>query len=263
MKKHLSFCRRLMFAISVPLLIVFVMAGPAMAHFPWINLSDYTQDAGANMKVTIAYGHHYPLDGFLHKDGVESVTLIGPGKDTPKITYTSDLELQSEEALSREGAYLVTAQQKSGYYTKTTHGAKKTSKKGLDGVIRCSRSHKCMKAIANVGKKGGPVDMEVGQSLEIIPLKNPIDLKAGDYMPIRVIADGKPFSGDVLATYAGFSTDKNTFAYATKTDIEGRGRIRILQPGIWLVKVQREVPYPDASECDVESYVGTLTFSVE
>jgi uncharacterized GH25 family protein len=252
-----------MFAISAPLLIVFVMAGPAMAHFPWINLSDYTPDAGANLKVTIGYGHQYLLDGFLDKDGVASVTLIGPGKDAPKIAYTSDLEMQPEEALSREGAYLVAALQKSGYYTKTTRGAKRTSKKGLDGVIRCSRSHKCMKAIANVGKGGGPVDMKVGQPLEIIPLKNPMDLKAGDYMPIRVIADGKPFKGDVLATYAGFSTDKNTFAYATKTDKDGQGRIRILQPGIWLVKVQREVPYPDATECDVESYVGTLTFAVE
>ena len=260
MKKQFSYVRNLV--TGTLLLTGLIVAGPVQAHFPWINLSDYTPDNGANLNLTVNYGHHYPLDGFLKKEDVESVELTCTNSKAPAIVHTSDLELQSEEALSQEGAYIVSALQKSGYYTKTTSGSVKTSKKGVDGVIRCSRSHKCMKAIANVGK-GGAVDTVVGHPLEIVPLENPINLKAGDYLPIRVIADGEPYSGDVLATYAGFSTDNNTFAYATKTDKEGLGRIRILQPGIWLIKVTREVPYADTTECDVESYVGTLTFAVE
>jgi len=260
MKKKLHMSKALI--IGALLLATLLLPLNAYAHFPWINLTDYTPDKGAALNLTIGWGHHYPLDGFLKQDALETITLIGPDKDTPKIIPTSEVELQSETSLSREGTYIVAAQRKAGFYTKTALGGKSVSKKGLKGVIRCSYSHMCMKAVANVGK-GGRADMVVGQPIEIIPLENPSNLRAGEYLPIRVVADGKPYDGDVFATYAGFSTKKNTFAYATKTDKKGEARIKILQSGIWLVKVSHEIPYTDPEQCDIQSYVGTLTFMVE
>lgn len=234
----------------------------AHAHFPWVNLTDYTPDKGAGLSLTIGWGHHYPLGGFLKESALEDISLIGPGKTTPKIIYSSEVELHSERGLSQEGTYIVAAQRKAGFYTKTAQGGKHRSKKGLDNVIRCSYSHMCMKAVANVGK-GTQVDTVVGHPIEIIPLKNPVDLKAGDYLCIRVLLDGKPYLGEVFATYMGFSTDKNTFAYATTTDKKGLARIRILEQGIWMIKVAHEVPFPDPQECDVHSYIGTLTLKVD
>ena len=234
----------------------------AHAHFPWVNLTDYTPDKGAGLSLTIGWGHHYPLGGFLKESALEDISLIGPGKTTSKIIYNSEVELQSERGLSQEGTYIVAAQRKAGFYTKTAQGGKPISKKGLDDVIRCSYSHMCMKAVANVGK-GTQVDTVVGHPIEIIPLQNPVNLKAGDYLPIRVLLDGKPYSGDVFATYMGFSTEKNTFAYATTTDKKGHARIRILEQGIWMIKVAHQIPFPDPQECDVQSYIGTLTLKVE
>lgn len=249
--------------IIVALLLATVLLPlTAHAHCSWIQLTDYTPEKGAPLNLIIGWGHRYPVDGFLKEDALKAVTLIGPEKDAPKIVRTSEVELQSETSLTREGTYLVVAQRKAGFYSKTAHGGKSVSKKGLKDVIRCSYSHMCMKAVANVGK-AGRADMVVGQPIEIIPIENPANLRAGDYLPIRVVADGKPYRGEVLATYAGFSTDKDTFAYATKTDKQGEARIKILQSGIWLVKVCREIPYPDPAECDIQSYVGTLTFKVE
>jgi uncharacterized GH25 family protein len=248
--------------IGALLLATLILPLAAYAHYPWINLTDYTPDKGAALNLTIGWGHHYPLDGFLKEDALESITLIGPGKDAPKIFHTSEVELKSETSLSQEGTYLVAAQRKAGFYTKTAQGGKSVSKKGLNDVIACSYSLMCMKAVANVGK-GTQADTVVGHPIEIIPLQNPANLKAGDYLPIRVLFDGKPYSGDVFATYMGFSTDKNTFAYATTTDKKGHGRIRILQQGIWLIKVAHTIPFPDPNECDVRSYVATLTLEVE
>lgn len=54
----------------------------------------------------------------------------------------------------------------------------------------------------------------------------------GDSLHLQVLFDGKPFSGEVFATYAGFSNDEGTFAYATSTDKKGNARIRILHQGI-------------------------------
>ena len=243
-------------------LAIFLMTSTAQAHFPWINLADYTPNQGATVNLTIGNGHQYPFDGFLKMDALESITLIGPGAKAPAVKAVSDLELQTEEGLSQEGAYIVAAVQKPGYYTKTTQGTKRTSKKGLSGVISSSHSQKCMKAVLNLGK-GGRVDKVLGHAIEIVPLENPGNLKIGDYLPIRVLAEGKPISTDVLATYAGFSTDKSTFAYATRTDREGQGRIRILHPGIWLIKVSHERPCTDLSECDMEKFTTSLTFAVD
>jgi uncharacterized GH25 family protein len=248
--------------LGIFLMVTLIAPVAAHAHFPWINLTDYTPDQGAAMNLVIGWGHHYPLDGFLKKDALENIVLIGPEKDAPKIIYTSEVELQSEKSLSREGTYIVAAQRKAGFYTKTAYGGKSVSKKGLKDVIRCSYSHMCMKAVANVGK-GGRADTIVGQPIEIIPLENPGNLRAGDYLPIRVVVDGKPFSGEVLATYVGFSAEKNTFAYATTTNKRGEARIKLLQSGVWLVKVSHEIPYANPEECDIQSYVGTLTFMVE
>lgn len=244
------------------LLALFFAPLTAHAHFPWITLTDFTPQKGASLLMTIGWGHHYPLGGFLKENALKDIVLIGPGKNTPNIIYTSEVELQSESGLSREGTYIVAAQRKAGFYTKTAQGGKPMSKKGLDNVIRCSFSHMCMKAVANVGK-GTQADAVVGHPLEIIPLKNPVDLRTGDYLPIRVLLNGKPYHGEVFATYAGFSTDKNTFAYATATDKKGQARIRILQQGIWMMKVAYEVPYPDPQECDVQSYIATLTLKVD
>jgi uncharacterized GH25 family protein len=244
------------------LLALLLFPFAAHAHFPWINLTDYTPDKGSGLSLTIGWGHHYPLDGFLKENALEDITLIGPDKTTPKIVYNSEVELQSESGLSQEGTYIVAAQRKAGFYTKTAQGGKRRFKKGLDDVIRCSYSHMCMKAVANVGK-GTQVDTVVGHPIEIVPLQNPANLKVGDYLPIRVLLDGKPCSSEVFATYMGFSTEKNTFAYATKTDKKGHARIRILQHGIWMIKVAHESPFPDPQECDVQSYIGTLTLKVD
>lgn len=173
------------------------------------------------------------------------------------------MEFQSEESISKPGAYIVAAKRKAGFYTKTTEGGKRRSKKGLKNVIKCSHSHMCTKAVVNVGEKGGEVDTRIGHPIEIIPLANPADLRVGDYLPVQVLLKGKPFKGEIYATYVGFSTEKNTFAYATSTNKKGKGKIKILHSGVWMIKADHEEPYPDQSECDVESFVTTLTFEVK
>jgi uncharacterized GH25 family protein len=260
MKKTILKNNSKVFCVSIFTLIFF--CAPVYAHYPWINITDYTPEAGSILEMTIGWGHTYPLAGFLKKDSVESLKIMGHGKTNPKLTFVSDLEIESEESISEPGAYIIAATRKAGFYTKTTQGGKRCSKKNLKNVISCSFSHMCMKAIVNVGEKTGNVDVNAGHPMEIIPLKNPIELRAGDYMPVQVLCNGKPFQGDIFATFAGFSTEKGAFAYACKTDKQGKGKIKILQPGVWMIKASHEEPYADKTECDMESFVATLTFEI-
>lgn len=252
--------------ITVVFFIIWFIAltpGRSSAHFPWINVEDFSPDQGSNLSVTIGYGHAYPFAGFLAKDKVERLTLKGPGKKAPEILFKSDLEIKSSESLSEPGVYVLSASKKPGFYTKTTEGGKQTSRKGLTNVLKCSYSHNFMKAIVNVGDGPGRVDEPLGHVIEIIPMKNPKTLHAGDTLPVKILYKGKPWAGEISATYAGFSTEKDVWAQKVKTDKDGVGKIQLKHGGYWLFKVAHDEKYPDPSECDNESYIASLTFELK
>ena len=254
---------RMLQVVSISIFAVVCLCTQAYAHYPWINLADYTPEAGRSLKLTIGWGHSFPLDGFLTKDALETIYVLDSTGKKMTLEASSALEFQSEESIGEPGAYIVAAKRKAGFYTKTTEGGKRRSKKGLKNVIKCYHSHNCMKAVANVGEGKGKVNARIGHPIEIIPLVNPGDLRAGDYLPVQVLLKGKPFKGKIYATYVGFSTEKDTFAYTTSTNKKGKVKIEILHSGVWMIKADHEEPYPDQNECDVESFVATLTFEVK
>jgi uncharacterized GH25 family protein len=234
----------------------------AQAHFPWINLEDSSLSTGRNVKWTIGWGHRFPVAGLMNKSAVGEMFVIGP--DGGKITAESvnELQFQSSEGLSAPGAYIVAVSRAAGFYTKTTEGSKRQSKKGLENVLSCSYSNSYMKAIANVGGEAGPVDAPAGHEMEIIPLVNPATLKVGDFLPFKAVLKGKPYKGDFSATYAGFSPENNVFAYSSSTNAEGHGKIKILSSGAWLITMTVKEPFADPEECDVQSFRASLTFDV-
>ncbi len=235
----------------------------AYAHFPWINADNYSPEPGDSIYITIGWGHRYPLGRLLMKDNLDSLVLINPDGKEEALFPVSDQAFCPETNFSAPGLYIVSAKRKTGFWTKTTEGGKRQSKEGLSNVIKCFRSHMNAKALINVGKGKRLMKNRVGHALEIVPLINPAELRVGDYLPLQVFLNGKPYSDKLYATYMGFSTDKDVFAYTTKTDSQGKGRIRILKPGIWLIKVEHQRPYPDKDVCDVESFISTLTLEVK
>lgn len=249
-------------------LILGVFCVQASAHDMWLNMRHYTFDAGKPAYLTIGYGHYFAGPGgeFMPQEYLDNLYMIGPDGRKLKLKPINEVEYQSEKSLTEAGTYLVVASKKGGFFTKTTEGYKRgRSKKGLKNVISCTYSEKYAKAIVNIGNGSGNVfSKTVGHKLEIVPLKDPSNLREGDYMPIKVTFEGKPLRwAPVVATYAGFSTEKNAFAYATKTNKEGMANVKIIKSGIWLLIVEHKVPYPDPEECDKISCSSALTFEVK
>ena len=81
-------------------------------------------------------------------------------------------------------------------------------------------------------------------------------------MSVKVLYNNEPLRTELYATYIGFSAE-GAWAYTTKTNKDGIGRIKMLKSGIWLIKAGHTVPYPDSDECDQYSYSATLTFEVK
>ncbi|MCI5129494.1 MAG: DUF4198 domain-containing protein [Candidatus Electrothrix sp. AUS3] len=252
--------------ITLALCLGMIVLGSSQAsgHYAWINADNYSHHTGEMAKMNIGYGHGYPLGSFLQQEEMADMTLLDPaGKKVPLKSINS-IEYETEEALSTPGVYTIAAQRKAVFYSKTTEGWKKQSKEGLENVLRCVRSNKSTKGVLTVDSQDATMNKEaVGHPLEIIPQANPATLKAGDYFPVQLLLRGKPYKSKIFATYMGFSTDKDVFAYTAKTDQKGMGKIRLLQSGIWLIKADYEEPYADQKICDAESFAATLTFEVK
>jgi uncharacterized GH25 family protein len=247
-------------------IILLCLAVPASAHFLWINAEKYTPLQPGRLKLNIGWGHSFasPVGNVLRDlDRLDDIVLIDPNNKKLGIVPVNEIDLKAEVPLKAEGTYLLVAKRKEGFFSKTTQGYKPQSKKGLTGVIQCSYSGGYSKAIINVGRKGGDAfSKTVGHTLEIVPISDPGGLKAGDYFTCKVLFEGKPVRLDVFATYAGFSSEQ-AWAYTTRTGKDGTARIRILQQGVWLVKVSHKVPFEKPEECDQYSYTSTLTFEVK
>lgn len=246
--------------------IVLLVTIPASAHFMWLNAEKYTTSANSEAALNIGYGHSFgnPVGNvLLERERMGEITFIDPKGGKIKVKEVNVIDYKSEVPLSKEGTYVIVAKKKEGFSSKTTSGYKQQSRKNLNNVIQCSYSGGYCKAIINVGKSGGTVfSRPVGHNLEIVPLEDPANVKQGGYLPVKVLYNGEILQTEIFATYAGFST-QGAWAYTTSSNKEGLGRIKILQPGVWMVKVSHKLPFPDPKECDQYSYTATMTFEVK
>ncbi|MDA8139964.1 MAG: DUF4198 domain-containing protein [Desulfobacteraceae bacterium] len=252
--------------IILMLLFGFCWARAAAAHDMWIEVRDYTPAPGEEITMTLTYDHHLPGREFLSKEYLHEIYMLRPdGSRTPIQSY-SEVEYKAEAAPAGTGTHLIVATQKGRFWTKTTEGYQSgKSKKEVKEPIACTYSAKSAKAIINIGAPAGTVPSKpLGHDLEIVSLADPGGLRAGDFLPVKVLFKGQPLSGaDVVATYVGFSREKNTFAYATKSGADGVAKIRIATPGAWLVAAHQKEPYPDPKVCDESSFAAILTFEIQ
>jgi len=264
-RKMKKFAERLGFLVISMTLILGAACHQAIAHDLWLQVRDFTPQVGEEISLTLGYGHYLPAREFMPKENLEEIYVLDQEGNKIGIKAYSDVEFKGEKTLKKKGTYVIVAKKKGGFSTKTTEGYKRgQTKKGLKNVIKCTYSAKYSKAIVNVGEAGGKIFSEIlGHDLEIVPLADPGALAQGDYLPIKIMLKGKPLSSShVFATYMGFSTEKNTFAYATKTDKKGIAKIKMLQSGVWLITTSHTEHYPDPGECDQYKLKSTLTFEI-
>lgn len=97
-----------------------------------------------------------------------------------------------------------------------------------------------------------------GLPLEIVPLSDTMVLKKGQTLTVRVLFEGKPLAGAVLAPdYVNDNTD-----HSVKTDAQGRATVKLRSAGLNVIKVSHTRPRTDRSEADEDGYSATLAFTL-
>jgi uncharacterized GH25 family protein len=256
--------------VCILVIALSIIAPQAEAHNLWLGLNHYSHTVGGTAKVFLYLAHSLPFDDFGRPENMKEFFYLDPSGER------KDFELKEPDPESffnevgipfnvlREGTYLAGVAMKPIFKSTTPKGSKMQSKKEISDAMNCRYVEFFAKAIFHAGKPGGDAYATVlNHTIEMVPQKDPCLIKAGDYLPVKVIFRGKPLVGQfVYATYIGFST-KEDYAYTTRTDHKGMAMIRIGNPGIWWVKAPYKEHYEDQSECDIGQYATIMTFEVK
>ena len=148
----------------------------------------------------------------------------------------------------------------SGYWLKTTDGWKKATKREGQGKYTIVESLKSKQWCKNFRIVSDESLKPVGQSFEIVPQKDPITVRVGDKLPLKVIFDGKSVEGAVITTGGGHASDTNN---PLKTDKDGMANVTIEKAGSQMVKASHKVPIKDDPDADVLSLSSSLTFETK
>jgi len=140
----------------------------------------------------------------------------------------------------------------------------------MDSVMQTTA--KFAKTIVEVGSRGRRAfDKTAGHALELVPLRDPAALRAGDSLGVRLLYRGKPVSGVHLRAGWGSPTAVNDSTapqgqpaesdQTIVTDDKGVARLRITDAGLWNVRVLYATSMAGMAE-HWEVFFATLVFAV-
>jgi len=204
-----------------------------MAHDLWLNIDNHCPMVGEKTTAKVVFGHNYPYyDILIKRDSLSGFSYLCPDGKMRELENTwEDIQgdrkgaLAGEISCDQEGTYIVTAYRKSkGDKEKVT-------------------SEKYGKSIVVAGKGSKNVNQVFGHRIEIVPLKNPAEVKAGEAFPVRILFEGKPLSTFVYATYAGYYSEDEPFPVAVRSNEEGLAQIKMSQPGTWMIVSNHKVDF--------------------
>ena len=248
----------------------------AQAHDLWVS-APVRLDSGSTLKADLGYSHDFPNVEKIADDRVhifKPLQLTGSSKKTVDLVNKGENYQYVSKAALPEGSYWVSATYKPTFWSKNQDGWKQQTLKQLAGSTYCEQSQMFGKSFVQVGN--GAVDEAVltrpiGQELELVPLKNPNEVKAGGILPVKVLYKGEPLvkatvtaSSDTLAEMDLESTHdhREPQGFSGKTDKNGVVNVITLIDGLWKIKVVNETDYSDKSVCQQDKAYATLIVPV-
>lgn len=214
-----------LFWIVLVTMCLFCDAGSVLAHDLWLNVDNHSLKVGEKTNVKVIFGHNFPFyDILIQKDTLGEFCYLAPDGKKKEISKTWEDKkgekagaLVAEFSPDQEGTYIVSSYRK---------------KKGDKEHVA---SEKYGKSVITVGKANANVSRVLGHRIELIPLKNPMEVKAGKSLPVKLLFEGKPLSTYIYATYAGYTSEDEPFPVIGKSNDKGEADIKISQPGIWMI----------------------------
>lgn len=254
------------------------LSTPAWAHDFWLQPSRFKVAPGAADPITIQVGHgQYRSRWSGQTERVLRFSAIGPRGEVDlrgslKQEQVRDglisfpeageqmLVFQSNHATSVLPSIRFNDYLKVEGLTPAIQLRARTGKTDAPGREIYSR---CAKALMQIGPyvegQKRQVTTPVGLPLEIVPLKDPYGLGAGERLPVQVLYEGRPLPGALVMLtnleFDGHAVDQSL------TDRNGETSFLVPHFGSWLVNVLWTKPIQGNPDADFDTTFSSLTFA--
>jgi len=216
--------------------------GAAAAHDLWVEPS-----TGGFL---VRYGHHPQVSHEGAREIVYAPTIVksvtcadaAGGPRPVRVGSTAPVEIGGDCAV----LYVLTS---GGYWTKTPAGTKNVKKTEAASPLGSWQSFESVKHVAQWGAGAAS---PLRTPLEIVPADNPLALKDGNKLTLRVLANGQPVA-DAVVTYDGKPRGQ--------TGADGTVNIRVKHGGLQLIQASTRTPHT-GPEADEVVHTTALTFAL-
>ena len=257
------------------LLVAIATSQPLYAHDFWVQPQIFTAPVGSPVPLTIQVGHGpFRQRWSVAVDRVSTFTTVGPGGTVDRRAdlhldgATSDADLRFDKpgtyiiALTTNRATSNLPAIRFNDYAKVEGLApalairERAGTSNTPGRELYSRRAKALVRIGGVTSPG--VTKPLGMTLEIVPERDPFDLKPGEPLPVRVIYEGKPLAG-AFVKLTNLDFDAKPVRTAT-TDASGRAVLAVPFAGLWQMNVIWTKPITGNPDADFDTTFSSLTF---
>ncbi len=246
---------------------IFLCCSTASAHDMWATAEN--PQVGEKLTAVVGYGHNFPSWDEIPADELhlfKPLKVIGPKGELSLEAGPVNYKFVSQQPLG-SGAHLIICDTKPVFWTKTPKGWSQKPRSQEPEALSSDLFIENAKGIINPGMDtdASLISKPVGLPLEIVPLRNPTSVKAGEKLPLKILFQGQPLAGATVegrqAAMAQTSSP-NAKAFVDVTDKDGVVNFVPLASGDWLLTVRHVRPYPDKNECDSEDFGSSLFFSI-
>ena len=248
---------------AVLLLTAALWSGAAAAHEYVAKPLAMQARPGQEIGLEVVSSHVFLRSVELEDAKDSRAGLWVDGKRTPAVLRADEQAMVYRGAVTApgEGCFLITGARAPQIWSTTPQGTRRVGREA-PGATNVRLIEKFSKAIINASAGDTGCLRPIGDRLEIVTLTNPAEVKPGQEVTVQVLHDGKPVTVPIYATYDGFSGEENTYAYYTEGRPDGTARVKVTQPGLWMIRAEHAAADRTA---DHDRYVGraVLLFEVK
>lgn len=154
------------------------------------------------------------------------------------------------------GAALISVFFNEGYWTEDAKG--NWSNVGKSQIADAKSAGKYLNFAVSLKSSLAAYPTPVGNPLEIVPLLDPIKLKAGAELPVQLLFEGKPLADVVIV--ADYVTDPDN--ETVKTDAEGKAIIKVRNNGLNVLNAYHGVKVTNDPDAEEHGWTASFAFTV-
>ena len=249
--------------------LALLIAPLARGHEFWIEPSDFHPAPGALVSARVLVGEGFLGESLPRNEAhIVRFLLAGPGGETPMIG-AQGREPAGAVRVATPGFQLIGYQSHATTVTLTPDKlGVYLANEGLEPFFDGDRNQpiddhfsRCAKALLLAGENGDKAkgyDRQLGCPLELVPEANPFTAGRRPTFPLRLLRNGKPIAGVQVSARKQADPERRISA---RTDAQGRVRLALAGPGIWLVNAVYLEKVPGSSS-DWQSQWASLTFEI-